>query len=623
MRKSGVLVSLLAAIAQGCGGSESPPDTGFVDAALGRDATATTDATAADAAVTSDAGAGADAGVTPGDLVVTISSPIATAYVKDSVTIQVAIAGGTADEVRLLRDGMPLATITAPYQYAWDVRAVAEASYRITASATKGMRTFTSAEVSVVVDRTAPSVMALSPMPGATGVSSTATISATFSEPVLPSSITAASAMLTAGAAPVTYTSRLDAAGTTLTLIPTGAYPRPAMLMVRLSAEITDRAGNALVPPGAPWSWTVPDWFVSELPSLLTTTLPTLGLRAAAAPDGIVIAVSRTLDSGQVEVKVHRFSTGTFTQLGDPLGVMGYTPRLFIPGLVVTAAGTFVAINARLDAMPTEVTGYVYRLDGASWTPLPPRQGNGMRSLVRLVADEGGGPGLVHGTSNGGVSFEHLVNGQWAEWLPAITPPMGEGVDAGSLSLVRNGAGTWFVVAIHTTAGDRRAACWRLMNGAWTEVDAPSAPAGLLPSSFIAAAPHGATGVMAAYANGVMQQAYSVWDGATWAPVGAPSTMSMPNAPFLESMRTDAMGRAVIALRSAEDVGPRHLLLLTREGNDWVGSRPGVEVPRNVGDSVGAWLPVLRANGTRWLVWTEIGPSSGTTAGRVFVAREN
>jgi hypothetical protein len=111
-------------------------------------------------------------------------------------------------------------------------------------------------------DGTPPTVIARSPLSGATGVDPAANITATFSEDLSPTSISAASVTLS-GAAGVTATVSYNAASRTVTLDPTADLSPSSTYTVQLTSAITDLFGNPLASAPVSWSFTtaapVPD----------------------------------------------------------------------------------------------------------------------------------------------------------------------------------------------------------------------------------------------------------------------------------------------------------------------------------------------------------------------------
>ena len=89
---------------------------------------------------------------------INLSNPSGTAYTNAVLNIQATVTGGTPESVELLRDGAPLASLNAPYTYAWDTSTLAEGGYSLSARASKGGKTIQSEARTVFVDRTPPSV---------------------------------------------------------------------------------------------------------------------------------------------------------------------------------------------------------------------------------------------------------------------------------------------------------------------------------------------------------------------------------------------------------------------------------------------------------------------------------
>src|SRR5207245_9483942 len=94
----------------------------------------------------------------------------------------------------------------------------------------------------------APTVNAQAPPNGATSVSLTTTVSATFSKPIAAATITTASFTLRAAgaAANVPATVTLDATGTIATLTPTSPLLPSTLYTATVAATVTDVAGTPL-----------------------------------------------------------------------------------------------------------------------------------------------------------------------------------------------------------------------------------------------------------------------------------------------------------------------------------------------------------------------------------------
>jgi hypothetical protein len=87
-----------------------------------------------------------------------LSSPSGTAYTNGILNVQATVTGGTVDSLELLRDGNTLATLTAPYAYAWDTSALPEGGFSLGVRATMGGKSVQGEAHTVFVDRTAPTV---------------------------------------------------------------------------------------------------------------------------------------------------------------------------------------------------------------------------------------------------------------------------------------------------------------------------------------------------------------------------------------------------------------------------------------------------------------------------------
>ena len=119
---------------------------------------------------------------------IAISSPSGTAYTNATVNIQVA-ATGSVDTVILLDGTAQIASISSPFSFDWSTTGLPEGDHVIVARS----GSLKSAPVTIVVDRTAPTIIGRNPAPGADQVSSSDPIVVTFSEPILATSVDAVS----------------------------------------------------------------------------------------------------------------------------------------------------------------------------------------------------------------------------------------------------------------------------------------------------------------------------------------------------------------------------------------------------------------------------------------------
>jgi hypothetical protein len=209
---------------------------------------------ASDAANDADGGSGS----------IFISSPVGTVYVNAKVVIQVGFASGATvpASVDLLTDSSstPLASIGAPFSFTWDTTNNPEGRYSITARATFGTGVATSAPVTVIVDRTPPTLVSRVPQPNATDVDLTAPIVVTASEALLASTVTTSTVQLAISGNPIASKTSLSEDGTTITvsLSQRRSIQLPATIQELLPGTITDLAGNALAQSS--WTWSAPFW---------------------------------------------------------------------------------------------------------------------------------------------------------------------------------------------------------------------------------------------------------------------------------------------------------------------------------------------------------------------------
>jgi VCBS repeat-containing protein len=114
-------------------------------------------------------------------------------------------------------------------------------------------------QTTVAPDTTPPSITATTPLNGATGVSPAVNVSATFSEPINPATLTTQTFKLQGqGGAPVSATLSYSAATRTATMHPTGGFAPQTLYTATItggSGGVTDSAGNALATDFR-WSFT-------------------------------------------------------------------------------------------------------------------------------------------------------------------------------------------------------------------------------------------------------------------------------------------------------------------------------------------------------------------------------
>ncbi len=241
-------------------------------------------------------------------VIVSLSEPVSAMTVEGTVQLTPSAAGTltlSADARRVtFVPSSPLAVSTA---------------YTVTVSGLRDytgnpMTPFSSAFTTRALaanDTTAPAVVAISPLNGASGVSVTSPISVTVSEAIVASLVGPASvpiyAVVNGQFVQVAGSYSVDAAGTTITFVPQSAYPGATLIWAYINATstMTDYAGNLL--PFTQRSFTTA--------SVADTTAP------------VVIGVTPV--NGAVDVGLNAVVTLTFSESLAPATVSNSTFELF------------------------------------------------------------------------------------------------------------------------------------------------------------------------------------------------------------------------------------------------------------------------------------------------------
>jgi hypothetical protein len=236
-----------------------------------------------------------------------ITSPAVLSYTNGAVTVTVAATGfPSPPTVTLYVDDSAVPTQLAPasnYRLLWPTANVAEGSRTLRAQARYEGRDIVSAPVTVVVDRTPPNIVALTPEPGASDVSLRAPIQMRFSEPIAPATIANGTGTLTFGSTKVFMTTTLSPDGLlgTIAITDFESVQLPARATLALPAPITDLAGNALVPPATAWQWAIPAWF--KYPNMITYS----DVAFAVGTDGKALLIRNQNDEAAAKVVLEGF----------------------------------------------------------------------------------------------------------------------------------------------------------------------------------------------------------------------------------------------------------------------------------------------------------------------------
>ncbi|WP_203829570.1 N,N-dimethylformamidase beta subunit family domain-containing protein [Actinoplanes palleronii] len=197
-------------------------------------------------------------------------------------------------------------------------------------------------------DTTAPTVTARTPASGATGVSSTSAVTATFSEPVSNAAVTTSVAGTTsydAGSRTVTFQPAAAlAASTSYTVTVSGAKDTAGNVMTSTSWSFTTAASTP-PPTGCPcsvWATTA----VPGTPADSDTSAVEVGMRFRADATGKVTGVRFYKGSGNTGTHVGHLWTATGTLLGTVSfsgeSATGWQTATFATPVAVTANTTYV-----------------------------------------------------------------------------------------------------------------------------------------------------------------------------------------------------------------------------------------------------------------------------------------
>jgi len=153
-----------------------------------------------------------------------------------------------------------------------------------------------------------PAVASTLPAAGATGVSRSASISATFSKPMSPASFTSATFTLSAGGVPIAGT--VTGSGSSATFVPFASYAGSTVITATIAGSVQDLSGNAL---GAAKSWSFTTAAVPDLDAPVVTSANPAAGAIGIAPGA---AISATFGEAMAPSTINPTS---FT-LSGPLG---------------------------------------------------------------------------------------------------------------------------------------------------------------------------------------------------------------------------------------------------------------------------------------------------------------
>ena len=150
----------------------------------------------ADAGTAADASTVPDDGAVPVEVRLTFTLPnVEPFYTRTSAVFQLVATGGRIDEIELWRDGAIFGVLAAPFTYSWDASLEPEGTYVFEARGFRAGLQVASATRTVISDRTAPRIVRNEPTLG-TAYALDRAVEVEFSEPLLPSTVSALSASL-------------------------------------------------------------------------------------------------------------------------------------------------------------------------------------------------------------------------------------------------------------------------------------------------------------------------------------------------------------------------------------------------------------------------------------------
>jgi hypothetical protein len=301
-----------------------------------------------------------------------LTSPASPTYTNGTVTMGLQIDGNcpAPASVSLLANGMQILSLGPSLQAKWDTTTVAEGTYSVVASAMSNGVMISSKPLTVVVDRTRPAILSLTPAPNSYGGSLSAPFKVEFSEPMLASSLGTDAVTITAYGKSVPAMSTLSSDGKTMTTVVTdrSSLSLPAEFTAVVSPQATDLAGNA-VAPSPQWTWMVPPW--SDFETGLAADSPPVMVVGADSQPVIAYAVIETGTTGpNFMLRVAKLVGTTWTQLPEP----STTPFSGFNGYSLDLDTTGQPTVAWSERGPSDSAQKVHLAtwDGATWrTPYP------------------------------------------------------------------------------------------------------------------------------------------------------------------------------------------------------------------------------------------------------------
>jgi hypothetical protein len=307
-----------------------------------------------------------------------LTSPAAETYANRTVRIAVQVDHDVDLPIAVWANQNYLGSVSAPdYRLDWDTTTFAEAPYEVVAKMDVGAATVTSDKVRVIVDRTGPTVVSRATLQYEGGTKLSAPARVVFSEPLATASVTTASFSLASNGDEIPFAIALasDKKSMSITITDRSMLTLPVRIDATFLSGITDLAGNALVIPATPWTWSAPATFSYAFNGNRPYRVPTLAIRPELEP---CVAYS-----GSVSLQ-NPASVLNVAMMDGALGWVNLPPpssREFgielDPDIVVDDEGHPIVAWQEDGAMRVAIW------NGTAWdTPLPPVDGDGKPSTL-------------------------------------------------------------------------------------------------------------------------------------------------------------------------------------------------------------------------------------------------
>ena len=420
-------------------------------------------------------------------------------------------------------------------------------------------------------DTAAPTVAAFAPANAAQNVYLRDEISLTFSEPVQPLSITAATINLAQGQTLISSTLTLDASGTKLVIKPT-LRPDPLTGAITITAEgVKDIAGNALAKITS--TFTAPEWQApgGVAPLDLNVALTAQSTERSLAVDGNgnqVVAWSES-DGTSQNIYVKRWNGSSWTQLGGSLDI-DLSKDAVEPALKFDSSGNPVVAWSEGNGNANNI--YVKRWKGSAWTQVGSSAVSGSFNArtPALALDGSGNPVVTWRDSLVAPTISNVLIERWdgLTWV-SVGPGKLDVNDSGNVDRAS------FAPSVALTSSGNPVV-------AWSESD------------------------------GTSRNIYvKRWDGSSWALVGGILDANTNKDAYAPSLTLDGSGNPVVAWNEAATNSDASIYVKRWNGAIWAQLGFGA-LDVNTNSTIGAGLPsiALQANGDPMVAWSDFDGTS-------------